>query len=33
METVIDEEDEEPTSSLMAIDNVPLLKTVKKLRR
>jgi len=26
METVIDEEDEEPTPSSVAIDNVPLLK-------
>ncbi|HHU97476.1 MAG: hypothetical protein QM237_08255 [Bacteroidota bacterium] len=33
METVIDEEDEEPTPSSVAIDNVPLLKTVNKLRR
>jgi len=30
METVIDEEDEEPTPSSVAIDNVPLLKTVNK---
>ena len=33
METVIDEEDDSQPESSVAIDNVPLLKTVNKLRR